>query len=479
MQPAFPSVGHVTGQRLAQLLGFWRRHGSRRGSADLAAGIRLLVLDGRLPAGTGLPAEREVAAALEVSRTMVATAWEALRADGFVVSRRGAGSWTALPVHRAQPADDPFDSRDLVDFARAVPAAIPGLAAAVAAAAPRLAAELSGHGYYELGQPELRARIADRYTARGLPTKPEEILVTNGSHHVLAMALRLLAGPGDRVLVEQPTYPNAIDAIRAAHAIPVPVPVTEDGWDLDGIEAALRQAAPRLAYLIVDFHNPTGLRLDEAGRARLAAALRHARTPAVVDEAHVELELDGDPLDGPPPLAAFAPDWVIAAGSASKSHWGGLRLGWVRAPAELVNRLGAARRGLDLGSPVLEQLVLAELMADPDLALRERRAQMAGRRDVLAAAVRAGLPEWSFRMPAGGLSLWCRLPAAVSTRLAVIAQNYGVRVVPASRFAVQGGLEGWLRLPFTQPPEALRDGVRRLALAAASVLDSGPEINPV
>ena len=458
---------------MAQWLGAWRRHGSRRGSADLAAGIRLLVLDGRLPAGTALPAERELAAVLGVSRTMVAAAWEVLRAEGFVTSRRGAGSWTALPASAvaARPVD-PFDAGDMIDFARAVPAAVPGIDAAVDAARSRLAAELAGHGYYELGLPELRARIADRFTTRGLATTPDEVLVTNGSQHVLALALRALVGPGDRVLIEQPTYPNSIDAIRGAHAIPVPVPMTDDGWDVDGIEVALRQVAPRLAYLIVDFQNPTGFRLDTEGRDRLGAALRRTRTPVVIDETSVDLDLDGDPADGPPPFAAFAPDWVIVAGSAGKSYWGGLRLGWVRASAELVNRLGVARRGIDLGSPVFEQLVLDELLADPEPLFRGRRAELAGRRDVLIEALGRHCPEWTFRRPAGGLSLWCRLPAPMSTRLAAIAANFGLWVVPASRFSVQGGLEGWLRLPFTQPAEVLEEGVRRLSLAAAAVLDT-------
>ncbi|HEU5469757.1 MAG TPA: PLP-dependent aminotransferase family protein [Actinophytocola sp.] len=465
---------HVSTSRLAQLLGTWRRHGSRRGAADLAAGIRMLVLDGRLPAGTALPAEREVAAALAVSRTMVAAAWEQLRAEGLVVSRRGAGSWTALPAGAAtgSPAD-PFDRRDMIDFARAAPGAVPGIAAAVAAATPLLAAKLGGTGYYEQGLPELRERVAARYTARGLPTTAAQVLITNGSHHALAMALRTLAGPGDRVLIEQPTYPNAIDGIRAALALPVPVPMTEDGWDAAAIEVALRQAAPRLAYLVVDFQNPTGFRLDADGRARLGDALRRARTPAVIDETLVEIDLDGDPLAGPPPFAAFAPEWTIAAGSASKSHWGGLRLGWVRAPAELVGRLFAARRGLDLGSPVFEQLVLAELLVDPDPALRERRAELAARRDRLVDLLRVHCPQLTFRIPAGGLSLWCRLPAPVGTRIAVTAQNFGVWVVPSSRFAAAGGLEGWLRLPFTQPAEVLDEGVRRLAGVVAAVLDAG------
>ena len=454
----------MNARRLAHLLGNWRRHGSRHGAADLAAGLRLLILDGRLPAGTPLPPERELATALDVSRTLIAGAWERLKADGLVVSRRGAGSWTAIPS--AGGAHEPPEDPGTIDLARAVPPAIAGIAAAVEAAAPRLAVELGSHGYYEQGLPDLRERLADRYTARGLPTTPGQILVTNGAHIALAMALRLFTGPGDRVLIEQPTYPNAIDAIRGAHAVPVPVAMTEDGWDLEGIEATLRQAAPRLAYLIVDFQNPTGLRLDAPGRTRLAAAFRRARTPVVIDETSVELDFTGEPV---PP---FAGDLVLAVGSAGKSYWGGLRIGWVRAAAEIITRLTVARRGFDLASPVFEQLVLCELLDGSPEPMRDRRRLLLEQRDTLTGLLRTHCPDWAFTVPGGGLSLWCRLPAPVSTRIAAVAQNFGVRVVPGSFFTPHGGLERYLRVPYTQPVDLLGDAVRGLAAAAASVAES-------
>jgi DNA-binding transcriptional MocR family regulator len=461
----------MNARRVAQLLGNWRRHGSRQGAADLAAGIRLLILDGRIPAGTALPPERELAAALDVSRTMIASAWDRLKADGLVVSRRGAGSWTAIPA--VGGISDPPVPTDSIDLARAASPAIAGITAAAEAALPRLAAEFPTHGYHERGLPDLRERLAQRYTERGLPTTPAQILVTNGAHMALAMTLRLFVGPGDRVLIEQPTYPNAIEAIRATNAVPVPVAMTEGGWDVEGIEATLRQAAPRLAYLIVDFHNPTGHRLDEAGRQQLGAAFRRNRTPVVVDETQVELDFTDS---SPPPFGAFGGDLVLAAGSASKSHWGGLRIGWIRASSEIITRLVAARRGLDLGSPVFEQLVLAELLAGPPEPLRERRALLAEQRDVLVTAVREHCPDWTFAVPDGGTTLWCRLPAPVSTRIAAVAQNFGIWVVPGSFFTPHGGLERWLRVPFTQPADILREATRRLGAVAASVAECGAPI---
>lgn len=434
----------------------------------------MLVLDGRLPAGTRLPAEREMAEVLPVSRTMITAALDQLRAEGLVASRRGAGSWISLPTGMLGIVPDSrLTGKGMVDFARAAPPALPGVPAAFDQVRRYLPDYLADHGYYEHGVLELRERIAARYAARGLPTTPDQIVITSGAQHALALTLRLLTGPGDRVLVEQPSYPNALDAIKAVSAIPVPVALTDTGWDLPGIAAALRQAAPRMAYVVIDFHNPTAHRLDAEGRAELADIARRARTPLVVDETMVELDLEGDPLDGPPPLASFAEDVVVTLGSASKSHWGGLRIGWIRATPEVVHRLVSTRPALDLGSAVVEQLVLAELLADPEPALRQRRTQLAAQRDVLMEGLREHCPTWRFRKPEGGLGVWCELDAPVSTRIAVVAQNHGIRLAPGSRFGAHGGFERWLRLPFVQPADVLRDVTRRLGLVAASVAGTG------
>ncbi|MFD9740277.1 PLP-dependent aminotransferase family protein [Umezawaea sp. NPDC059074] len=473
MDQGIPLGGRVSGQRLARLLGDWRRRGARQGAADLAARVRMLVLDGQLPAGTRLPAEREIADALPVSRTMVTAALDQLREEGVVASRRGAGSWITLPTGvLGRPLDLPSASRAVIDLARAAPPAVPSLAAAMDAVRLRMPEHLAGHGYHEHGVPELRRLLAERYTARGLPTSPDQIVITSGAQHALALALRLFTGPGDRVLVEQPSYPNALDAIRSMSAIPVPVPLAPDGWDLAGIAAALRQAAPRVAYLVLDFQNPTGLRLDAQGRTRLGELLRRARTPAIIDETLVDLDLDGDPADAPPPMAAFADELVVTLGSASKSHWGGMRIGWIRARPDVVHRLVSTRTSIDLGTAVFEQLLMAELLVDPEPALRERRAELAAQREVLIDSLAEHCPRWTFRRPAGGLGLWCELDAPVSTQIAVVAQSHGIRLAPGGRFAAQGGLERWLRLPYSLPADVLREAARRLGSVASLVAGS-------
>ncbi|MEU0877846.1 PLP-dependent aminotransferase family protein [Lentzea sp. NPDC005914] len=464
-----PPGGRISGSRLARLLGSWRRGGARQGSADLAAALKLLVADGRLPVGTRLPSERELTDALPVSRTTITTALDQLRAEGIVESRRGAGSWINGPVGAGGGITTGDDT--LIDLTRCAPPALPELRPAMEVAMAQMPEYMASHGYHERGLPLLRQRIADRYTSRGLPTTPDQIVVTSGAQHAWALVLRLFVGPGDRVLVEQPTYPNALEAVRAALAIPVPVPMAADGWDVDAYEAAVRQAGPRLAYLIPDFQNPTALRLSSEGREALTDLLRKARTPLVADETLVELALDDEPA--PLPMAAFAEDLVVSLGSASKSHWGGLRIGWIRASTEIVHRLLSTRASIDLGTPVFEQLVLAALLEDPEPVLRQRRLEIAGQRDVALEALREHCPQWTFRRPAGGLGVWCTLDAPVSTRIAVVAQNHGLRLVPGPRWAVHGGCEQMLRVPYTQSPEVLREAIGRLGVVAASVAGTG------
>jgi DNA-binding transcriptional MocR family regulator len=290
------------------------------------------------------------------------------------------------------------------------------------------------------------------------------VLVTAGAQHALTLLLRVLAGPGDRVLVDHPTYPNALDAIRAVGARPVPVALGPAGWDLEMLEATLRQAAPRLAYVIADHHNPTGLTLPDGERERLVELARATRTPLVVDETLAELTLDGNE-----PALMSAHDDVIAIGSMSKAYWAGLRIGWIRATPSLVQRLALARATVDVSSPVVEQLIAAELLADPEAVLATHRAVLRERRDALATALASHLPAWRFALPRGGLSLWIELDAPRSSALAAVAGQHGVRLAAGPRFGVDGAFERFVRIPYTLPEPRLADAVERLAVAWRAV----------
>jgi DNA-binding transcriptional MocR family regulator len=457
----------VSGVQLARLLADWRLAAPAGPAyARLAAAVRALLVDGRLPLAARLPAERELALRLGISRTTVTAAYDALRSEGYVHARQGSGTFTALPpgsVHQAA-GWTAVGAPAALDLAVASPDAVPGvLEAAVERAAARLPRHLRGPGYDVLGLPELREVVAARYCARGLPTAADQVVVTAGALAGLGLVARALLEPGDRVVVDTPTYPNALDVVRRLRGRLSGVSLEDDGWDLDRVEAAYRSALPRMGYVVADFANPTGHLLDAEGRRRLVRAAARTGSTLVVDESLVDVVLDGGPV--PPPVAACGDDdGVVSVGSMSKSHWGGLRTGWVRAPRALVARLAEARAALDLAPPVLEQLVTAELLAD-ESAVAQRREQLRRRRSALVDALAEHCPEWSWRVPAGGLVLWVRLDEPTSTALSVAAARHGVRLVPGGRFAVDGTGERHVRLPFTLPEGDLRAAVERLGTA--------------
>jgi DNA-binding transcriptional MocR family regulator len=482
----------IGAQSFARLLGDWRPPNGKRLAMALAERVRLLVLDGRLPLQTRLPAERELAEALAISRTTVATAYDVLRAAGVLRSRRGAGSWTQLPA--GSPDDDagaspfaPHGDITLHDLAHAaLPAPSAALRRAASAAMQDLDAHLAGHGYNLVGHRSLRAAIADRYTARGLPTRPDQIIVTAGGEQAISLALTLLAGPCDRVLVEHPTYPNALGAVatRGSRAVPVPMtpgPDGTSGWDLDLFTAAVRDAAPRLAYVIPDFQNPTGALLGDDDRARLVDIARRTGTTLLVDETLTELALEGQQVAPVAAHGAADSPLVLTIGSASKTFWGGLRIGWLRTSAPMVRSLAATRASIDLGSPVLEQLLVARLMNDVDAIVATRRTELAAARDHLLGRLTRTFPGWSPSRPGGGLSLWVDLGRGVSSRLTAAARRHDVLLAAGPRFGLDGAFERYLRLPFTLRRDRMDAALERLVTAWSALdrLDAGVEAEPV
>ena len=467
-------VGSIAAPRLAALTAGFDR---RPAYAGLADELRLLIGDGRVGIDLRLPSERDLSIALGVSRTTVTRAYAGLVESGFAAARQGSGTYTRLPGGRRRGLDRTLTPSttddDVIDLNCAAPSALPGIGTAYAEAMQDLSRYLGGHGYFPTGVPALQEAVAHAYDARGLPTDPAQIMVVPGSLTALTVVAQGLVGTGDRVLVETPGYPNAHEALRRAGARRVGLPMDVDGWDLAAVDRLLRQTRPQLAYLIPDFQNPTGNLMPNAEREQLAALLRRSGTIPVVDESHHALALDGRAM--PRPFAAFAPE-TITLGSTSKSFWGGLRIGWVRCPDGVLDRLMAARVALDLGSPVLEQLVAARLLARREDLWADQRLRLREQRDALAGVLRAELPDWRFRLPRGGLSLWCELPrvgGAGATALVLEAERRGVVVSPGSVFAVDGGLDTFVRVPFSRPADELRTAVSRLAEAWATVSD-GP-----
>ena len=457
---------------VARELGNWRTS-SRSGPTyqGLADGLRMLVVDGRLPVGARLPSERALADALRVSRTTVTAAYTELRDDGYLHARRGARSTIALPHSPAvTPADGPA-AINLAAAALSAPAS--AVQEAFAEAARQAAGYLQHTGHDMKGLLTLRTAIAERYCDRGLPTSPEQVMVTSGAQHAIALIVATYTQPGDRVLVEQPTYHGALTAIGTAGARAVPVPVSNDGWDLDAMHAAVRQLAPTLAYLVPDNHNPTGMSLPAKDRNRLCDIISETRTRTVIDETLTDVWLD-EPV--PAPVAASMSsraDLMMTIGSMSKSFWGGMRIGWIRAEPSVLATIRAIRPSIDLGTSVIEQLAATWLLTTrADDVLPERREILRARRALLLDLLDRQLPEWRPLPGTGGMSLWVQLPAPVSSAMCASASRLGVELPPGPRFGVDGTLERFVRIPYVLPEEQLTEAVDLIARAWHSVTGS-------
>ena len=477
--PPAPSERRIGATALTRLLGTLPVHSP--GYLAIADSTRRCILDGSLPLHTRLPSERDLAEALGISRTTTSAAYERLRSTGFLHTRRGSGSVTTIPQGRAGgPArgggawsgrvdDRPGAPVDLTLAAPSAPTQLYGAAQRALDALPR---HLTGTGYTFLGLPALRQALADRYTRHGTPTSPDEILITSGAQQAIYLVLASYVGRGERVVVEHPAYPHAIAAVRGVGGRPVPVPVGPGGVDLDLLESTIRQSSPRLVHLTPDFHNPTSATLDPDARARVREMAARHHMPIVGDETLTDLALDGPP---PASLLGTAPhQHLVAIGSASKSFWGGLRVGWVRARQDVVSRLGQERARHDLSTGLLDQLVTLELLTQEDVVLAERRATLRTQRAALLGAIARELP-WQVARPAGGLSTWVDLGAPLSSALAAVAPQHGVLIVPGTIFGVDGAFENRLRLPFSADVERIERGVASLASAWRAL---GPGARP-
>lgn len=437
---------------------------------ELAGRIRLLIADGRIPVDTQLPSERELAVLSGRSRTTIAATYQALRDSGHLVSRQGSGSRAILPHLR----DVSRRPNHAVNFAGSIPPPVAGLRELIAETTAELPDITTFPGFDLLGNDGLRQAIADRYTARGLPTVRNQIIVTTGGQHAIALTAQTLVARSDVALVESPTYPHAYEAYHRAGARMVASPVTTAGWDIPHLIATIQRSRPVVAYLIPDFHNPTGASMGPDDRARVAAAARAAGTTLVIDEATVDLSIDRAWDDGP--FARHATghpgtggSGIITLGSLSKSIWSGLRVGWIRADEAVIRRLVQARPAGDLGTPPIEQLIAERVVRELDELVLDRQRMLREHRFALHEALRRRLPQWTMPWPDGGLSMWVQLDRPGSSALTSICQARGMSLIAGPKFSIDGSLERFLRIPFTSRVEDLDAGVAMLAEAWESL----------
>ncbi|WP_447038125.1 aminotransferase-like domain-containing protein [Streptomyces sp. DSM 118878] len=316
------------------------------------------------------------------------------------------------------------------------------------------------------GEPVLRTAIAARTAARGPATGADDILVTTGSQQALSLLATVLVEPGDTVLVESPCYLAALQAFSFAGAHVVAVPGDDEGIDPAALDELVAAHRPKLLYTVPTFQNPTGRTLPAERRAEIAAVAARRGLWIIEDDPYGELRFEGERV---PWIATYpgAEDRTVLLGSFSKVMAPGLRLGWLRGPAELVRACVVAKQAADLHTPTVNQLAVARYMADNDLDAHVARvARVYGeRRDAMLAGLPSALPEGSvWSRPEGGMFLWARLPGAVdTTELLRKVITHDVAYVPGAPFYAGEPDRATLRLCFvTQTPEEIAEGLRRL-----------------
>jgi DNA-binding transcriptional MocR family regulator len=474
------SFGLSSPAELRNALDGWRR-GAGPLHHRLAGALADAAERGDLLPGARLPPERDLAAHLGVARTTVSAAYQQLEQRGLVARRQGRGTHVtgaeaaeagaraaelATSLQRnllfRRLGEDPADAIDLLgSFEAPGPAVREALASAGAAVDVGELAD--GHGYQPLGYQPLRRAVAARLTATGLVTDEEEILITAGAQQALSLLASYYITPGATAVVEDPTFPGAIDAFRTAGARILTVPVGRAGADAGLLAATISQNQVRVVYLMPTFHNPTGCVMPAQARREIARLCQISGIPFVEDNTLAELALGDEP---PLPLAAYARDARIASvGSLSKVFWAGLRVGWIRAPRPMIAQLGRLKAVTDLGTSLVSQAIAVNLLADADRIWDLRRRELADRFALLRDLLGRHLPGWTWRPPDGGLCLWARLPDGSSTDLAQIARRHGVLIAPGPVMSPTGRFDEYVRVPFDYRPVTLEEGIRRLGLA--------------
>lgn len=451
--------------------------------------------------GTRLPATRELAHSLGVSRITVVNAYTELEAEGLIYTERGNGTFAADPPSipasngKAEPTDWPqwqmqlrqreplalieapniqFTHPDLISFDKGIGTAqlfpADDFRKTLQTVMRRDGVNALDYGdEFSGGYPSLKATIAHILSSQGIPTQADNVLITSGSQQALTLIAHLLLRPGDVVLVENPTYTGAIELFRSVDARIVGIPLDDDGMRLDHLEHAMRTWHPKLIYTIPTFHNPTGTSLSGVRRRELIASARHNNVPIVEDDFVGDLRYEGR---AQPALKALDPDGnVIYVNTFSKALAPALRIGYLVASGPVYDALLQFKRINDRDTSDLLQRALEAFISVGRYQSHLRRVTRVyrERRDAMCDALNRYLPgNVTWQRPHGGLFIWLRLSDHIDTRkLLPIAQQLGVTFSPGAMFFPGNDAPcNYLRLNFSfYKPDRIDEGVQRLANA--------------
>ena len=462
--------------------------------------IRHRIANGQLPVGTRLPTVRELASGLGTTTLTVHSAYAELSADGWVEPIVGRGTFVKAP---ARPADviaelalDPSPDGVLTDETRVQrvlelrslasadpdPAAYP--TAAFAEVLQEAAQDPSLLAYSPAeGDPRLRTVLVEHLRERGIVSTPDQLLVTRGASHALALLTRALTQPGDSVLVASPTYLGFLNTLQANAVEPLGVPFDAEGPDLEALERLIGQHRPRFFYTVPTYHNPTGVSLAPARREALLELARVHGLLIVEDDVYGRLALQGD---APPALRAGGDaDLVVYVDSFSKVLMPSLRLGYVLAPPPLRERLRFLRQAEDLCGSAFTERALALFLERGHLRTHVRRVlpRLRAKRGAMLEALERFMPSGvSWSVPEGGFNLWVTLPAGGRFGdLYPAALRRGIAFAPGSAFLAAPAGNDAFRLSFGMlSTEQIQDGVEILAALIEERLDrtAGPGTLP-
>jgi GntR family transcriptional regulator / MocR family aminotransferase len=468
---------------------------------QIEAYLRHNILAGGLTPETRLPATRQLAEDLGISRITVKNAYAALESDGLIGTREGSGTYVLPPInHPARLSGDAQIAWPLWQHARveeldaqetattslaprarhSQPIAFTGvgdpcqfpvadLYKAMQAVIRRDGTAALEYDDFDNGYAPLRQTITHVLASQGIQAHPDQVLITSGSQQALALACQVLLKPGDAVLVERPTYNLALELFQSLQLNIVGVPIDEHGMQTEALETVLQQQHPKLIYTIPNFQNPSGMCLSAARRRQLVALADRYNVPILEDDFVGDLRYNGR---AQPAIKALDPGGrVIYIGSFSKMLMPGLRVGYLLADGPVFSRLVRQKRVTDLTTSTLMQRTLDLFVTVGRYQAHLRRSCRAyrQRRDAMLAAIQRHLPaDVQLNPPQGGLFIWLCLPAGLSSqRLLPLALEAGVEFAPGGRF-YPNPADGasYLRLNFaTQTPEAIDQGIQRLGQA--------------
>jgi len=319
----------------------------------------------------------------------------------------------------------------------------------------------------------LREYISERCALKkGLQVEPDEILITNGSQQGLDLIAKVFLNAGDRVVIERPGYLGAIQAFSIFEPMFIPVPLQEDGIDTRLLEEALDMNEVKLFHTVVNFQNPSGITCSKGKRLELADMFKDRDTILVEDDPYGELRFGAEDL---PSIGSYLRENVIMLGSFSKIVAPGLRLGWICAPEDVMERIIVAKQASDLHSNYLSQRIVHQYLSDNDIDehIAVIREAYRNQRDAMLSSIGEHFPEEvNFTRPDGGMFLWVSLPEGVSSlRLFDLAGGENVAFVPGSAFYVDDGGVNTLRLNFSNSDaDEIEEGIKRLAKVIKKLL---------